>query len=294
MNMKKYYIYVYLDIMKPGNYIYNDLKFNFEPFYVGKGYGNRAYAHLAIKGKNFLKNKIIKHILDSNLCPIIHKLYTGLTNEQALQLEIDTIKKIGRIQNFNGPLTNMTDGGEGHCGFIQNEETKKKRKISRDNSTFWTTVKSKEFKNKMSDISKKRCENKEYVLKISQSKLGNKNPMFGKKTSKKQVESVKKAHKDGKIKLSEDGRKKIIESNKKKKGKKITKIRTDIKKYLLTSPDKTEYLVFGAKDLQKICGKMKIQYHVLKNNIGKIISLEHIKSSTITAKNTLNWQIKIV
>ena len=34
--MKKYYVYVFLDKSKPGNFEYGDLKFDFEPFYIGK------------------------------------------------------------------------------------------------------------------------------------------------------------------------------------------------------------------------------------------------------------------
>ena len=41
------YVYVYLDPRKPGKFIYNDFSFEFEPFYVGKGYGDRAFGHLS-------------------------------------------------------------------------------------------------------------------------------------------------------------------------------------------------------------------------------------------------------
>ena len=44
--MKKYYIYIYLDGSKPGIYKFDDLEFYYEPFYVGKGTGNRIKSSL--------------------------------------------------------------------------------------------------------------------------------------------------------------------------------------------------------------------------------------------------------
>ena len=57
------YVYVYLDTRKPGIFIYDELKFEYEPFYVGKGYGNRAYEHIDEKRIiNTLKSGKIKKI----------------------------------------------------------------------------------------------------------------------------------------------------------------------------------------------------------------------------------------
>ena len=33
----KFYVYAYLDPTKPGKYVYDNIEFEFEPFYVGKG-----------------------------------------------------------------------------------------------------------------------------------------------------------------------------------------------------------------------------------------------------------------
>jgi hypothetical protein len=38
--VKKYYVYAFLDKSKPGNFNYGDLKFDYEPFYIGKGTGD--------------------------------------------------------------------------------------------------------------------------------------------------------------------------------------------------------------------------------------------------------------
>ena len=41
-----FYVYVYLDPRKPGNYVYGEYSFDYEPFYVGKGSNGRCTIHL--------------------------------------------------------------------------------------------------------------------------------------------------------------------------------------------------------------------------------------------------------
>jgi hypothetical protein len=44
--LNKYYVYLYLDPRKEGKFKYGDYEFDYEPFYVGKGHGNRLFEHL--------------------------------------------------------------------------------------------------------------------------------------------------------------------------------------------------------------------------------------------------------
>lgn len=122
--MKEFYVYIYLDPRKPGSFRYNDLEFNFEPFYVGKGTKNRAHSGIRDKNKS-LKVSKIRSILKSENFPIIIKLYEDITNNESFAKEIETILKIGRIDNKTGPLTNMTDGGTGGTGLKHKNSWKK-------------------------------------------------------------------------------------------------------------------------------------------------------------------------
>ncbi len=157
---KKYYIYLYLDDTKPGEYIYEDLKFEYEPFYVGKGSLDRINNSIYDKG-TFKSNKI-RSIKNKGGKVIRLKLYENLYNHESLELEKLMISKIGRRDLNNGPLTNLTNGGDGRLISPHTEETK--RKISE-------TKKSQNLHTIVTDAQK------EHLREIN---LGEKNPMYGK------------------------------------------------------------------------------------------------------------------
>lgn len=129
--MNKYYVYIYLDPRKPGNYQYGEYSFDYEPFYVGKGYYKRMLSHLnRAKNKNVRKitptiSKIRK-LLKLNLVPIIKIVTENLIEQESFNLEISLIKLIGRKEFTTGPLLNLTNGGDGVSGLIVSKETRKK------------------------------------------------------------------------------------------------------------------------------------------------------------------------
>lgn len=98
---RKYYVYMYL--REDGT-----------PYYVGKGTGDRAYS----------KNRTIKPPKDLSRI-IFHA--QNLTEEEAFAIEIEQIKKYGRVNNNTGILRNLTNGGEGFSGWIPSEEDLAKR-----------------------------------------------------------------------------------------------------------------------------------------------------------------------
>lgn len=131
---RKYYVYVLLDPRKPGVFKYGNWKFDFEPFYVGKGKGIRAYEHLTkVVGRNLHKNRKINKIILEGLQPEVCFKKVELSETEAHLLEIKLIAKIGRNDLGLGPLTNLTDGGEGMSGRIWTAASRKKASVSASN-----------------------------------------------------------------------------------------------------------------------------------------------------------------
>ena len=192
-----YYVYVYLDPRKPGVYKYSgDFKFNFEPFYVGKGKKRRMKHHIweakteSQHWCNPHKKAKIKKIISQNLKPEIKIIFETDNEREAFEKEKNTIAAIGR--HPIGPLTNMTDGGDGISGYKQSEETK--RKIGQSNSGKKRT---KDQLKSMSERVKgsnhpfyggKRSE--EVKKKVSIANSGSRNGMYGKTHTDKEKERM--------------------------------------------------------------------------------------------------------
>lgn len=92
------------------------------PFYVGMGKNLRDRSHLSqVKKGKGLKNphleNTIKKMLREDQLPHIVRVAGGLTEEDAKRLEVKLIAEHGRADLGKGPLTNMTDGGDGYVGW---------------------------------------------------------------------------------------------------------------------------------------------------------------------------------
>ncbi len=120
---KEFYVYVLLDPRKKGKFSYSHWKFEYEPFYVGKGKRKRAQYHCN-KSTNTIVTRKINKIKNLSLYPIIDIKKNKLTEKQAFLLEVKLIEKIGRLGLKTGPLANMTSGGDGVKRISQ--ETKEK------------------------------------------------------------------------------------------------------------------------------------------------------------------------
>jgi group I intron endonuclease len=119
-----YYVYALLDSSKNDNFEYLNYKFEYEPFYIGKGTGNRFKETLYDKTP-FKKNKI-KKLINNKVKIITVIIEHNLTNEESILLEIDLIKLIGRRDLGLGPLVNLTDGGDGRINSKHTQQTKDK------------------------------------------------------------------------------------------------------------------------------------------------------------------------
>jgi len=121
-----YYVYGYFNPLKIS--LLSDI--GFEPFYIGKGKNNRAIFHMfeshLIKDTNKHKVNIIRKIKSANLEPIIKILSTFENEDQAFTEEKRLIAVYGRSDLGLGPLSNLTDGGEGSSNKIFSNEYRKK------------------------------------------------------------------------------------------------------------------------------------------------------------------------
>jgi len=124
----KFYVYIYLNPLD-----------NNQPFYIGKGCGNRHKIHLTHcreKYTNLDKYNLIQTIRqETNKNPPIIMYATDLFEDEAFYLEEELIAFYGRKLNSTGILYNLTEGGR-DCFPLQKGNPKtnfQKQKISKAN-----------------------------------------------------------------------------------------------------------------------------------------------------------------
>jgi hypothetical protein len=111
--MSEFYTYLYIDPSRN------------EPIYVGKGKGKRAKVHLKRKDMHPLTHRL-RSMKEKGVTPLIIYLAEGVNEELAHLVETEAISKWGRKDLGQGPLLNLTDGGEGSSGWVMSEATKLK------------------------------------------------------------------------------------------------------------------------------------------------------------------------
>lgn len=97
-------------------YVYALFRDDGRIFYVGKGFGYRWNHHAiaARSGKRGHRFNIIRDMQARGIEMAKVKIHEGLTEAVAHEYEVALIGAIGRQPH--GPLTNVTDGGEGASG----------------------------------------------------------------------------------------------------------------------------------------------------------------------------------
>ena len=158
-------------------YVYQYLRIDRTPYYIGKGFGNRRFS----------KDHTIKPPVDKSLIKIVAG---GLLECRAHEIEKEMILFFGRKCNKTGILRNITEGGEGVSGLVHSEESKKKMslrkigkllseehrtKISYSNAKYWLgKSRSEEDKQKMSGNKKGVPLSEETKAKMSKVRAGRK------------------------------------------------------------------------------------------------------------------------
>lgn len=150
-------------------YVYQYLREDGTPYYIGKGSKNRAYSHC----------RTVPRPKDTNLIKFIA---TNLEESEAYKLEEELIQKYGRLNNGTGILRNLTDGGSGSSNV--------KNKIP------WNKGKkqSVEHNQKISNALKGKIKNDDHKRKISESKKGNPGTWIGKTHSDDSKEKIRLAN----------------------------------------------------------------------------------------------------
>jgi len=161
-------------------------------FYVGISLNSDGlYLRLNDKNKRsrFWKSIVSKHGFSAKV------VSDNITFEEAKVIEVELVKKYGRLNNGSGCLCNLTDGGDGCAGFVITDEyrkkiseaTKGKTCLYGEKNPFYGKTHSAESRKKISEALKKSDKNK-----------GERNHNYGKKMSdelKKRMSDLRKGKK---------------------------------------------------------------------------------------------------
>jgi hypothetical protein len=167
-------------------YVYQYLRSDLTPYYIGKGKGSRmTVKHRCNKPK------------DKNLIQIIAN---NLSENEALLLEQKLITYYGRKDLGTGILRNLTEGGEGTSGYKHSTEAKNKISIAKLNSPLGKGRGNPGYKHtpeslaKISLASKSRIYSKETCKKHSKAMKGKNTAPKSEEHKRKIAEACRKAY----------------------------------------------------------------------------------------------------
>lgn len=182
-----FFIYAYLDIRKPGQYNYDNVTFDYEPIYIGKGKDDRHLAHIrkakALLSRGETSNRLfirkLCSMLTKGFVPTIVKVGECMDEQSAFLMETKLIKSIGRYADETGTLLNIAEGGSGGITWVGENPFKGKSLEELHGLEV-----AHQMKSRLSETAKLRVgeANPNY------GNTGEKNPLFGKKTRPRTAE----------------------------------------------------------------------------------------------------------
>lgn len=201
----RFYVYLYLDPRKVGNFNYGSIDLEFEPFYVGKGTRNRMYD---FKGHSKECLDKIGEIQAEGLEPIIVKQYNSLEEHVSLEIEEKLINKIGLDSNGGSLVNKLAKGTKSNTNCSEKQITNMKKN---------NPMKRQEIICKVRETSKRRGHYKKQAIKMVKN-----NPMKDKKT----VYKVKETNANKGL-YSRENMKRVSEARTKETFNKIVKTRLE-------------------------------------------------------------------
>lgn len=175
------------------------------PFYIGKGFGRRAWCH--IKEINYsYKSRTIQKILREGYEVQVEILHDNLTEDSAFELEIQLISKYGRRDLRTGCLTNLTSGGEGVVGRVISEKERENHRIrqtaamsnpevkKRHKAAVQAAMQRPETKARVSASSKGRIVSEKTRELNRVNSTGENNPMFGRRGDSSPISGRRNIH----------------------------------------------------------------------------------------------------
>lgn len=293
-------VYILFDPTKQGHFRYGEYEFNLEPFYVGKGSEKRPYKHTKAVKNNWSspaynrnkekKEKILK-ILEIDLCPKIELIRKGMGAEEACQLEIDIISKIGRFDLKLGPLTNKTPGGDGLIDRVRSQEIRLKMSENHadfkgSKNPFYGKTHSEEFRREISERNRELYRGKNNPM-YGVHRFGKDSPHYGKKHSeetKKRLSELKKGKrhtKEAREKMSESHKNPSLEFREK-----ISKVTKGINNprachYFCTNKSGEIVECIMVNGLKEFCKNHKVSYGEIKKVLNRDIYYKDWKFTSI-------------
>lgn len=164
--MNEYYVYMYRNPI------------TLVPFYVGKGKGGRSMHHINEARKEFSTDKnlhklhTIRKLFSAGTQPIVEVVESEISEEESFEFEKFLISEIGRSDLGTGPLTNMSDGGEGLSGLVRDLSGGNNPNYGKrgESAVWWGRNHEEETKQKISAAQKGRVFSDEHKAKMRKPK----------------------------------------------------------------------------------------------------------------------------